>query len=466
MLTPERLQSIRPESASLLAAFGLGSVTTRIIQIVKLPELPDLHPASIILITGNSGSGKTSLLPLIIDAWPKPNTLARGLADRSKPLIDCWPECPAQNVAKLNTVGLGDAVLWCRTYEELSDGQKARFDAADLIYGSPGIVVIDEFLTKLDPITAKAVAWSIGNLAHRMGVGCIFISPTPNIVPDLGPDTHIEVGLDPKPHVQASGWDRPSCSLHDSAHYRQGTREDWNQLKHLHYAAGDPATTHSCHAIGLKGLDHPAAVMIFSYPNLHSAPRNLALKDHFKLRSGTDAARLLNQEMLLLSRIVVAPEVRTCGFAHLLIAEAVKRTDIKWLECSTAMGRYNRFLLKIGFQEIPQALHQVECEWIDYCVQVDLDGRDALDPGRLASAIDRQSVRNQRRGRAIIWSLYHHFVLHKRTRARRPARVADAKDPRWELAFDLAARRMTDRPAYFLLDCSAVRRGPDHRHVD
>lgn len=406
------------------------------------------------------------MLPLVIDHWPKPATLARGLADRSLPLIDCWAGNPAANVRQLTSVGLGDAVLWCRTYAELSDGQKARFDAADLLYGSGDLIVIDEFLTKLDRITAKAVAWSIGNLAHRIGKGCIFVCPTDDLLEDLGPDTHIEVGLAPEPQVQICGWDRQRCSLHYSAKYRQGTRDDWRRLKHLHYAAGDPATTHSCHAIELQGLDHPAAVMIFSYPNLHSAPRNLALKDHFKLRSGTDAARLLNQEMLLLSRIVVAPEVRTCGFAHLLISEAIKRTDIKWLECSTAMGRYNRFLLKIGFSEIPQALHQVECEWIDYCTQMDLDGRDALDPGRLASAIERQSVRHQRRGRALVWSLYHHFVLHKRTRARRPARVADANDPRWETAFDLAARRISDRPAYFLLDCSAVPDPAAPRHVD
>lgn len=406
------------------------------------------------------------MLPLVIDAWPKPNTLASGLADRSRPLIDCWDGIPAQNVHQLTSVGLGDAVLWCRTYDELSDGQKARFDAADLMYGYGDLVVIDEFLTKLDRITAKAVAWSIGNLARRIGIGCIFVCPTNDLVDDIGPDKHIKVGLEPEPEVHRCGWNRPSCSLRKTASYRQGTRQDWNGLKHLHYAAGDPATTHSCHVIELDGLDHPAAVMIFSYPNLHSAPRNLALKDHFKLRSGTNAARLLNQEMLLLSRIVVAPEVRTCGFAHILISEAIKRTDIKWLECSTAMGRYNRFLLKIGFTEVPQALHQVECEWIDYCTQMDLDGRDALDPGRLASAIDRQSVRHQRRGRALVWSLYHHFVLHKRTRARRPARVADAKDTRWKAAYDLAARRISDRPAYFLLDCSSVPGPSDPAHVD
>ena len=368
-----------------------------------------------------------------------------------------WRGTAKAAVEKLSSIGLGDAFLWPRTIDELSDGQLARLHACDLLYGPGDLVIIDEFLNALDRTTAKAVAWSIGNLARRLGKSCIFVTSIGDIQYDLGPDVHLHVGVEPDPEIHWTKPERSCCSLHDRLTYRDGSHQDWKALKELHYAAGDPATIHSVHVLELDGLKHPAAVMILSYPDLHSAPRNLALKDYFKLIPGTDAARRLNQEMLRLSRIVVAPEVRTCSFAKRLILEAIDRSGAHWIECVTSMGRYNRFLLNIGFFEVPQALHRVECEWIDYATQINLDGRDALDADRLEAVIDRQSVRLARRGRQIVWSLYHHFVLHRRTRAKRPERTADLSDHRWASAFQLAARRILDRPAYFLLDTTLAR---------
>jgi len=441
----------------LLAAFGVGNACSKEVEIVKMPPSLTIRPGTVALITGNSGSGKSSLIPLLVDAWPKPSTISTGSMTHELPLIDLWVDSAKNNVAKLSAVGLGDAFLWPRTIDEISDGQRARLEAADLLFGPGDLVIIDEFLNALDRVTAKAVAWSIGQLARRLGKACIFVTSIEDIRYDLGPDLHLHVGVDSEPAFVWSEPSRSCCSLHDSLTYRTGDFNDWKALKKLHYAAGDPATVHSVHVLDLDGLDHPAAVMVLSYPNLHSAPRNLALKGHFNIGSSLNAAQRLNQEMLLLSRIVVAPEVRTCGLAKRLIVEALKTVDARWIECSTAMGRYNRFLLNCGFVEVPQALHKVENEWIDFGTQVMLDGRDGLDGARLMAAVDALSVRKARKGRQIVWSLYHHFVLHRRTHDRRPERTADLTDPRWVVAFDLAARRIHDRPAYFILETEGIR---------
>lgn len=406
-------------------------------------------------MTGSSGSGKSSLLPYIIERYERPTSIASPTADLSKPLIDAWPAPPTENIARLTRVGLGDPVQWCRTYQELSVGQQARFRIADLLTSTAGLIVIDEWLNGLDEITARAVAWSTCKLLRSQERSAILVTSQHYLLHDAQPHLWADVASMATAIAVFQDASAYECSVLSECSYHPGTAADWLALKRFHYAAGSPATVHSYHTIRHPQLKHPAAVALLSYPDLNSSARNLALKDLFKDTAAPGVAQQLNRSILRLSRIVVAPELRQIGMANWLINEMINRVTVPYIECSTSMARYSPFLSKAGFLETPQAQSQFEAAWMDFATQNALPGYTALSGTDLRAAVQNLSVRKARKGHQLAWDLYHHLVLHRRTRTKKPDRVPNLDDSRWSDAFDLAARRINDRPAYWLLKTPA-----------
>ncbi len=143
------------------------------------------NPSAIVLVEGSSGSGKSTLLNQVIKhAKDSQRPLVRvnrtdlqarsrvidhliSIIQRSKPddaLLN-------QAAAILATCGLGEPALWLRRPKCLSDSEQARFMLACAITradlsnsAAPFIVVIDEFLSTLDRITAQATCAAICRL--------------------------------------------------------------------------------------------------------------------------------------------------------------------------------------------------------------------------------------------------------------------------------------------------------------
>lgn len=367
-----------------------------------------------------------------------------------RPLIAQVSGDPLDASKRLSAVGLGDAFTWCRRPSELSDGQRARFELARWLASDAPVIVIDEWLATCDRVTARAVAWATGRALRAAPRPAIFITSHDDLIDDLGPGLHVRVGWSPEPTVTARVSTLPACSVLDELEYRRGDHDDWCQLRHLHYAAGEPATVHSYHVLTHPLIDHPAAVAILSYPDLHSAARNLATDNAYSIAGSRKAAQRLNREVLKLSRIVVTPELRGVGLAHRLILAALGSVDARYVESVTAMGRFSRFLERVGFREVPQTPAPVEAELQDWAVASRVPPTVLLESDGLADWLDGQSVRVQRTGRRLVWKHYHHFVLHRRTRKRPPARIPGPDHEGWPEAFDVAARRLFDRPQYYI----------------
>ena len=368
-----------------------------------------------------------------------------------RPLIDQWPNHPDRNVALLTSVGLSDPFTWARTPDQLSVGQRARLAIALGLDSPPDVLVLDEFLTGIDAPTARACAWRIARTLRRSGVGLIAATTRDDITMDLAPDLLIRCDWTPPPTIAPRLHDQPTCSLLPQVAYRPGTSSDWAALAHLHYAAGAPATVHSYHVLTHPDLPGPAAVAIISYPDLHSAARNLATQDAYSIRGDRLTAQRLNREVLKLSRLVVAPELRGIGLAIRLVHEITQRISARWLECVTAIGPYTRWLAHAGFREIPQASGPPEARLLDLAEQLSIPPHVALRPDGLPRWAAQQSVRHRRQLQDRVWRYYHHFVLHRRTHAPIPRRVPHLTDPRWADAWAFASRRLADRPAYYIL---------------
>lgn len=391
------------------------------------------------------------LIPAVTRFYPTKTTVIEAPAFPTGPILDVWPGDPTAAIHTLSRVGLADPFTWARSIDELSEGQRQRFQLAYMAQCPGDLLIVDEFLAGLDRLTAKAVAWSFSKHLRRLGKGAILITSHDDLESHLQPDMTIRARWQDEASIQVQAWDGIDPPLMEDVTYDRGSPSDWKSLKHLHYAAGDPATYHSIHCLRHPNLTTPAAVAVFSYPDLHSSARNLATDDGYIIHGSGPRARRLNRDIVRLSRIVVAPELRAIGLARTLIQLAVPTLNVCWVEATASMARYTGFLEKSGFRHVPQGRSEVEAQLLDWAAQVRLPAQLALDADGFAHWIDHLSVRGRREARRVIWFYYFHFVLHRRTRGPRPRRIPNGSDPKWPEAMDLAVRRIHDRPDYYIL---------------
>jgi GNAT superfamily N-acetyltransferase len=358
---------------------------------------------------------------------------------------------PVEAVKLLARVGLTDAFSWPRLPHELSEGQRHRYHLARLVAETEGIIVLDDWTAPLDRLTARALAWTTGRTLRAAGRSALIATTHHDVIDDLQPDILIQTSWEPAPAVDRRDTWRGHSTVLDGLSFRRGTLADYAPLAPLHYAAGPPQNPRSVYVADLDGLDTPAAVAVLTYPDLRNPARDLATDDRYRASTQRDVARRLNRELARLARIVVRPELRGLGCTRPLIGHIVEQETLRYIECSTAMGRYSPFLTALGFVEAPRPAHDIEAELLDWAERNRISADAVLDLDTFRQEIDALSVRQRRLGLRLIWHYYHKFVLHRRTRKPRPKQVPGPEDDRWIDALDFVGRRLYDRPSYFIL---------------
>ena len=105
-----------------------------------------IKPTDIVLITGDSGSGKSALLKAIKqDLGNEAQDTKEIPIEINKHIIDTVGENTTSAIEALSKVGLNDAFLFLRTYAQLSDGQKHRYQIALLTQTQKPFWILDEF---------------------------------------------------------------------------------------------------------------------------------------------------------------------------------------------------------------------------------------------------------------------------------------------------------------------------------
>lgn len=141
------------------------------------------------LICGASGSGKTTLAKQIFG-----NDIFKSVLNEDLPIIDQLPsDLTYEECAEiLSGIGLNSVPCWVRPVKTLSNGQRARAEAALLMVQGADIICIDEWTSVVDRTVAKAMSHCIQKFAKKRGKRIILLSCHYDIIEWLRPDFVID----------------------------------------------------------------------------------------------------------------------------------------------------------------------------------------------------------------------------------------------------------------------------------
>lgn len=140
------------------------------------------------LIVGNSGSGKTTLAKQIFG----PDCFKEYL-NPNEPVINQFPESYSYDdcANALSGVGLTSVPCWIRPAKTLSNGQKARAEAAlSMSFGEHK--VIDEWTSVVDRTVAKVMSHCVAKNARKTDKQIVLLSCHYDVVEWLQPDWIID----------------------------------------------------------------------------------------------------------------------------------------------------------------------------------------------------------------------------------------------------------------------------------
>jgi ABC-type lipoprotein export system ATPase subunit/GNAT superfamily N-acetyltransferase len=332
-------------------AFGLGLDKWEKFVVYDNVELR-IGPTDVVYITGDSGSGKSVLLKALEkDIREEMGQTCINVADverqivRNRPLVETVGKTLEEALELLSRVGLNDAFLFLRTYDQLSDGQKYRYKIAKMIENGAQFWILDEFAATLDRDTAKIVAYNLQKLARQQGKAVLAATTHTDLFEDLNPSVHIhkrfgkEITVNYYPNVPAK-----QCSLVKEMRVEEGTFEDWRKLAHFHYRSHKVAGTRKIFRL-VRG-DELCGVVIYAHPPPTCFGRRFVLPKM--------SMKELNEKLSVISRVVVHPKYRTIGLGVKLVRETLPLAGTPYVEMPAVMAKYNPFAEKAGMRKIAE----------------------------------------------------------------------------------------------------------------
>jgi len=384
----ETTAKLTPRSLVVAEAFGLGIDEAQKFKVLDA-ELK-IGPQDIVYITGDSGSGKSVLLRAIrADLGEEAIDLSEVAVDPEKPLIEMVGATVEEGLELLSKVGLNDAFLFLRTYNQLSDGQKYRYRIAKLIESKKQWWLMDEFAACLDRDTAKIIAYNLQKIARQQGKAVIVATTHSDLQEDLKPSVLVrkrfgeEIKIDYYPNEPAA-----ECSLMREMRVEEGTKADWQKLSGFHYRGHKVAVARKIFRL-VRG-DELCGVIVYSYPPPACFGRRLVLPRM--------SIQELNKQLSIINRVVIHPKYRTIGLGAKLIRETLPLVGTSYVEMIAVMAKYSPFAEKAGMRKVAEqrtveSVSAVSETLLELGFDLQLLGSERYVTGKLANLTTQQLER-------------------------------------------------------------------------
>jgi ABC-type ATPase with predicted acetyltransferase domain len=384
----ETTAKLTPRSLVVAEAFGLGIDEAQKFKVLDA-ELK-IGPRDIVYVTGDSGSGKSVLLRAIqADLGDEAINLADVMVDPGKPLIETVGKTVEEGLELLSKVGLNDAFLFLRTFDQLSDGQKYRYKIAKMLESGKRWVLADEFCACLDRDTAKIIAFNLQKLARQQGKAVIAATTHSDLAEDLKPSVLVhkrfgeEIQITYFPNVSAS-----ECSLVGEMRVEQGTRQDWLRLCSFHYRGHKTSVSRKIFRL-VRG-EELCGVIVYCYPPPACYGRRMVLPKM--------TMQEMNSQLSIINRVVIHPKYRTIGLGAKLIRETLPLVGTPFVELVAVMAKYSPFAEKAGMRRIAeQQPSKVISRLADALLEMGFDlqllGSERYVRGKVEGLSDRELCR-------------------------------------------------------------------------
>ena len=338
---------ITDRTVKVAEAFGLGVDGFQEHVIYDNVELK-IAPNDIVYITGDSGSGKSVLLrALEEDLGSETININDIQVEHAKPLIDTVGKTFDEGLSLLSRVGLNDAFLFIRRYDQLSDGQKYRYKLAKMIEAGRQYWFADEFCSTLDRDTAKIVAFNVQKIAREEGKAVFAATTHTDLFKDLKPSVHIHKRFGREIEVRYfSNEVNRECTLVKDMHVEDGTKGDYGKLAGFHYR--DSRLFAYQKIFVLKRGEETAGVIVYSSPPIAVSGRRKAFGRNLSIQE-------INRDLTRISRVVVHPKYRTIGLGVKVVAETLPLAGKPYVETIAVMAKYNPFFEKAGMTKIAES---------------------------------------------------------------------------------------------------------------
>jgi ABC-type transporter Mla maintaining outer membrane lipid asymmetry ATPase subunit MlaF len=366
--------SVRTATVGIRFGIPLSGGSVTIVERTRLA----LGPGRIVLFVGPSGSGKSTALAELERQFAGGCMVQRvsfpadvAILDRVAP----WASL-GEALSTLTSCGLGEAALWLRPFEGLSEGEKFRARLARAIAlhsrgtvvrpplqgegrpdhcsqssGTRAPLMCDEFCASLHRRAAKAISFCLRKLVTKRCLSVVLACANEDVIADLQPDLIVwfrgrgrcdveERKVQPK---------RPP-SFRRRLRIEQGSKRDYDAFAAMHYRATDELGFVDKTFVMRDGAGgEPLGIVVYSHGPLELALRNQATEGLFSRN-----ATRVNRSLRILRRLVIHPDVRGCGLGHFLVRRTLPLVGTEYVECLASMGEFNPVFEKAGMQRIGQ----------------------------------------------------------------------------------------------------------------
>ena len=369
---------VTERTLAVCEAFGLGVDEAKRFVVFDNLSL-DFRRGDLVYLTGDSGGGKTLLLRAFKSYFGEEAIELNDLqVNPEETLVEGVGKDVKEAIEILSLCGLNDAFLFLRRFKELSDGQKYRYKLAKLVDRKDKAVwLVDEFCASLDRVMARVVAYLFQKVARKLGKTVVVATTHDDLFEDFQPDILVRKGFEGDVEIVKNEVKPKRCCILEKVHIEKGSREDYEKLKRFHYRSKGEKELESlrmkdCYRL-LYG-DSLIGVIVYSVSYLNLKPRNMVFGDRYVYTPGDlYKARLINEEIARISRVVIHPKFRGIGLGEFLVKETLPKVNVKVVEVLAVMARYNPFFEKAGMLRVDYQRNETA---VDKKIKAFLEPRD------------------------------------------------------------------------------------------